>query len=235
MTVAEAHASADLQIMADTDHDQGPLDLPVVPPDRLPEFRREWLRRPLLRALIHAARRAGEQRCRRSKAARALWELSQSEEWARDALPGGAIRPFPFFSDFDALMRTPETEAAMERIEREPHLAGRALVARRLRAAQGRALDRRRHQEAMSAKRDADDRERETRRAIRVGDLGGAWRLRMMTMFSMSDTTGRLKTAEELEAAGYVLDGNIYRAPEHPQPAPGRPAHPPLGAAAHGQ
>ena len=218
MTAAEARAQADMTLTAETDHDQGPISLPVVPPDRMIDFRREWLRRPYLRAAIHAAARAGEERCSRSKVARALWEASQSDEWRRDALPDGAIEPFPYYTDFDRLMRTPETQAATERIERKPHLSGRALVAYRLRVAQGRALDRQRHEEAMAVRRAADEEERALRRAIRAGELGGAWRVRMKTMFSMSEDSHRFRTAEELEAAGYVRDGNIYRAPETPAP-----------------
>lgn len=212
MTAAEARAQADMTLTAETDADQGPFDTPVIPPGRMIDFRREWLRRPHLRATIHAAARAGRERCSRSKVAMALWEASQSDEWRRDDCPDGGIEHFPYYADF-ASLRSPEEQAALDAWEREPALSGRALVAYRIRVAQGRALDRQRHEEAMAVQRAADEEEREMRRAIRAGELGGAWRVRMKTMFSMSDTTGRLKSAEELEAAGYMLDGNVYRAP----------------------
>ena len=40
MTAAEARAQADAQIQYETEHDQGPLELPVVPPG-------QEVRRPL--------------------------------------------------------------------------------------------------------------------------------------------------------------------------------------------
>ena len=39
------------------------------------------------------------------------------------------------------------------------------------------------------------------------------WTMRFLTMFHMSGDSGRFRTREELEAMGYVLDGNIFRAP----------------------
>ena len=47
----------------------------------------------------------------------------------------------------------------------------------------------------------------------RAARAGGAWGMRFMTMFSMSEDSHLFRTAEELEAKGYRLDGNIYRAP----------------------
>ena len=39
------------------------------------------------------------------------------------------------------------------------------------------------------------------------------WAMKFLTMFHMSGDSGRFRTREELEAMGYVLDGNIFRAP----------------------
>ena len=86
--MTDDRAWADMTLAAEVEHDQGPLDhLPVVPPDRMADFRREWRRRPALRALIGAAGRLGEERCSRSPVARALWEMSQSDAWLLDRLP----------------------------------------------------------------------------------------------------------------------------------------------------
>ena len=59
--------------------------------------------------------------------------------------------------------------------------------------------------------------ERDQKRYIRENP--GAWGVKFMTMFSMSEDSHLFKTSEELEAEGYRLDGNIYRAP--PPPAEG--------------
>ncbi len=40
-------------------------------------------------------------------------------------------------------------------------------------------------------------------------------------MFHMSNDSHRFRTREELEALGYQLDGNIFRAPAGSQEAPG--------------
>lgn len=210
MTAAEARASADLQILADTDHDHGPLTLPVVPPDRLPAFRREWRRRPLLRAIIHAAARAGEQRCRRSKAARALWELSQSAEWRDDDWPDGA--PFPFADDFHALL---DQEAPTPAWAVPPNISARVALALRRQRAQARAERRRQHQQDVADQEARTAAERAQKRSLR--EHRGAWDIRFLTMFSMSEDSYRFRTAEELEAMGYRRDGNIYRAPTAPE------------------
>lgn len=93
---ADDRAWADMTLAAEVAHDQGPLDhLPIVPPERTQEFAGEWRRRPALRAMIGAAGRLGEERCNRSPVARALWELSRSDEWIADR--------FPHTADFRAL------------------------------------------------------------------------------------------------------------------------------------
>lgn len=43
--------------------------------------------------------------------------------------------------------------------------------------------------------------------------VSNSWDVRFLTMFSMSEDSWRFKTAAELEAHGYKLDGNVYRAP----------------------
>lgn len=45
--------------------------------------------------------------------------------------------------------------------------------------------------------------------------------MKFLTMFHMSGDSGRFRTREELEAMGYVLDGNIFRAPPDNQVAHG--------------
>ena len=40
-------------------------------------------------------------------------------------------------------------------------------------------------------------------------------------MFHMSNDSHRFRTQEELEAQGYVVDANIFRAPPGSQEAPG--------------
>ena len=209
MTAAEARAQADMTVWADTDHDQGPLDLPVVPPDRLCDFRREWRRRPYLRAMIHAAARAGEQRCQRSKAIRALWEMSQSDEWRRDGFPDGAIEPFPFAGDFHALL---EQEAPTPAWAVPPQISARVALAYRRQRAQDRAERRRQHQQDVADQEARIASEREHKRSLLA--CRGAWDIRFLTMFSMSEDSYRFRTAEELEAMGYRRDGNVYRAPE---------------------
>lgn len=43
------------------------------------------------------------------------------------------------------------------------------------------------------------------------------WDVRFLTMFHMSADSGRFRTRDELEAMGYDLDGNIFRAPPDKQ------------------
>ena len=50
---------------------------------------------------------------------------------------------------------------------------------------------------------------------------GSPWAMKFLTMFHMSGDSGRFRTREELEAMGYVLDGNIFRAPPDNQVAHG--------------
>lgn len=213
MTAAEARAQADMTISAETDHDQGPITLPVVPPDRLPEFRREWRRRPYLRAVIHAAARAGRERCRRSKTAMALWELSQSAEWRDDDWPDGAIAPFPFAADFHALL---DQEVPTPAWAVPPNISARAALAHRRQRAQARAERRRQHQQDVADREARDAAELAQKRSLR--EHRGAWDIRFLTMFSMSEDSYRFRTAAELEAMGYRRDGNIYRAPTAPEP-----------------
>ena len=41
--------------------------------------------------------------------------------------------------------------------------------------------------------------------------------MKFLTMFHMAGDSGRFRTREELEAMGYELDGNIFRAPPDKQ------------------
>ena len=55
----------------------------------MPEWRREWMRRPYLRCLIRAAQHLRPEQRRRSRTLQGLWEMSRSPEWRRQ--PGGRI------------------------------------------------------------------------------------------------------------------------------------------------
>ena len=79
---------ARMTLDAECECNEGPLDhLPVVPPEQMLDWQSLWTDRPELRALIRAAARLGEQRCNRSAAARALWEMSQSEAFMALGMP----------------------------------------------------------------------------------------------------------------------------------------------------
>ena len=79
MTIA---ALAELQ-------DDDDLDIPLIPPRRLPDFQREWRKRPYLRAMLHAVRDVPEEQTLRNRALRGLWEMERSREWRRG--PGGRL------------------------------------------------------------------------------------------------------------------------------------------------
>ena len=63
---------------------EAPLSLPVIAPERIPDFQREWHRRPELRALIRAAGALDEAEVAHSAPVRALWELAHSDAWRAD-------------------------------------------------------------------------------------------------------------------------------------------------------
>ena len=72
------------------------LSLPVIPPERIPDFQRQWHRRPGLRALIRAAGQLDEAEVARSTSVRALWELAHSDAWRADGR--GLLCDFPEFA-----------------------------------------------------------------------------------------------------------------------------------------
>ena len=77
-------ALAMMTLRAELARDEVALALPVIPPERIPDFQREWRRRPKLRALIRAAGQLDEAEAARSKPVRALWELAYSDAWRAD-------------------------------------------------------------------------------------------------------------------------------------------------------
>ena len=90
------NALAMMTVRAELSRDKVPLSLPVVPPERIPDFQRQWHRRPGLRALIRAAGRLSEDEVAHSKLVRALWELSRSDAWRADGR--GLLCEYPEFS-----------------------------------------------------------------------------------------------------------------------------------------
>ena len=72
------------------------VSLPVIPPERIPDFQREWYRRPELRALIRTAGQLEEAEVAHSPTVRALWELAHSDAWAADAR--GLFCDYPEFA-----------------------------------------------------------------------------------------------------------------------------------------
>ena len=89
-------ALATMTLRAELARDKVEFDLPVVPPERIPDFQREWRRRRGLRALIRAAGRLSEDEVAHSKLVRALWELHRSDAWRADGR--GLLIDFPEFA-----------------------------------------------------------------------------------------------------------------------------------------
>ena len=56
-----------MTLRAELARDRVVFDVPVIAPQRVPDFQREWHRRPELRALIRAAGRLDEAEVARSK------------------------------------------------------------------------------------------------------------------------------------------------------------------------
>ena len=71
--------------------------LPVIPPERMADFRDRWRERPGLRSLIRAAGALDEAEVARSRLVRALWEMSRSTEWQADGR--GLLSDFPEFAE----------------------------------------------------------------------------------------------------------------------------------------
>ena len=89
-------ALAMLTLRAELSRDKVVFDVPVIPPQRIPDFQREWYRRPGLRSLIRAAGRLSEDEVAHSKVVRALWELHRSDAWRADGR--GLLIDFPEFA-----------------------------------------------------------------------------------------------------------------------------------------
>ena len=92
-------ATARMVVHAHLEADRGgaPVESPVIAPERIADFRREWRRRPCLRALIRAAGRLDAAAVSRSREIRALWELARSREWAADGR--GLLCEYPEFAE----------------------------------------------------------------------------------------------------------------------------------------
>ena len=85
-----------MTLRAELARDRVVVDTPVVPPERVVDFQRQWRARPELRALIRAAGRLDEAEASRSRPVRALWELSRSDAWRADGR--GLLCDFPGFA-----------------------------------------------------------------------------------------------------------------------------------------
>ena len=85
-----------MTLRAELARDRVVFDVPVIAPQRVPDFQREWHRRPELRALIRAAGRLDEAEVARSKVVRALWELAHSDAWRADGR--GLLVDYPEFA-----------------------------------------------------------------------------------------------------------------------------------------
>ena len=93
---APAPGVAAMTLRAELARDEAPLSLPVIAPERIPDFQREWHRRPELRALIRAAGALDEAEVAHSAPVRALWELAHSDAWRADGR--GLLVDFPEFA-----------------------------------------------------------------------------------------------------------------------------------------
>ena len=83
-----AEARMTIAALAELQDDDG-LELPLIPPERMPDFQREWRRRPYFRAMLHAVRDVPEEPTLRNRTLRGLWEMGRSAEWTRG--PGGRL------------------------------------------------------------------------------------------------------------------------------------------------
>ena len=61
-----------------------PYSTPVIPPDRMLDFQREWCHSPTFRMLIRRAGEMGRERCARSKTLMGLYEMWESDAWQLD-------------------------------------------------------------------------------------------------------------------------------------------------------
>ena len=82
-------ADARMVVEAESALQDDDLILPAIPPERMADFRREWLRRPGLRCLIRAAQDLPPERRIRNRTLQGLWEMARSPEWRRQ--PGGRL------------------------------------------------------------------------------------------------------------------------------------------------
>lgn len=86
-------AGARMVVAAESALQDDDLAPPVIAPERMADFRREWLRRPGLRCLIRAAQDLPPERRRRNRTLQGLWEMAHSPgstrrcSWSRAAPP----------------------------------------------------------------------------------------------------------------------------------------------------